>query len=384
MAGSSRCLPNATTAWSTTRTRVPSAQAGRPGAGSMSTAGSPATSSRSSPPSPKTWSAVISTNSASPRTSPWTAASDAPLPSAHRSAYTTRTRPRPSRPTTVATSPASWPTTTRTRSSPAANKDRTARSTRLRPPSRSRTLEPPPVTEASRSDWPAASTTPTRGSRDRAGSGWTPSTRPGNEASGSAGSSGASGMRQLPCGNRRNAEGTVQGSPLNLAQARPTRTGQPATVAALLQADRGRQGSQDRPSNQQPQRCATSRGCRRPYDVITRGCRRPVCLGRRGGRWVGRGWLGQGCQQHPDLGVGVASVAAAQGAEVGQHALLRPAADRLWGHLEELGDLRCAQVPRLGCLGQRALPFLLSSPVSGRPYACWGRMPSSVLHRLAI
>jgi hypothetical protein len=82
---------------------------------------------------------------------------------------------------------------------------------------------------------------------------------------------------------------------------------------------------------------------------------------RRDARLAGQGWLGQGFPQGPDLGVGVASVAA-QGAEVGQHALLRPAADRLWGHLEELGDLRCAQVPGLGWLGQRALPFLLSPP----------------------
>jgi hypothetical protein len=43
------------------------------------------------------------------------------------------------------------------------------------PPSRSRTMEPPPVTDTSRSDWPAASTTPTRGSRARGGSGWTTS-----------------------------------------------------------------------------------------------------------------------------------------------------------------------------------------------------------------
>src|SRR4029450_2104027 len=47
-------------------TRVPSAQAGRPGAGSMSTAGAAAASSRSSPPSPKTWSAVTSRKSAPP------------------------------------------------------------------------------------------------------------------------------------------------------------------------------------------------------------------------------------------------------------------------------------------------------------------------------
>ena len=82
---------------------------------------------------------------------------------------------------------------------------------------------------------------------------------------------------------------------------------------------------------------------------------------RRDARLAGQGWLGQGFQQGPDLGVGVASVAA-QGAEVGQHALLGPAADRLWGHLEELGDLGCAQVPGLGWLEQCALPFLLSPP----------------------
>src|SRR5215208_5286355 len=64
----------------------------------------------------------------------------------------------------------------------------------------------------------------------------------------------------------------------------------------------------------------------------------------------------------PGLPVGVASVAA-QGADVGQHALLGPAADRLWGHLEELGNLGGAQVPGLGWLGQRALPFVVSSPV---------------------
>jgi hypothetical protein len=85
---------------------------------------------------------------------------------------------------------------------------------------------------------------------------------------------------------------------------------------------------------------------------------------RRGARLAGRGWLGQGFQQGPDLPVGVASVAA-QGAEEGQPALLRPAADRLWGHMKKFGDLRGAQVPGLGWLGQRALPFLLSSPVGG-------------------
>jgi hypothetical protein len=33
--------------------------------------------------------------------------------------------------------------------------------------------------------------------------------------------------------------------------------------------------------------------------------------------------------------------------------------------MKELGDLRGAQVPGLGWLGQRALPFVLSSPVGG-------------------
>jgi len=83
------------------------------------------------------------------------------------------------------------------------------------------------------------------------------------------------------------------------------------------------------------------------------------------------------------LPVGVASVAT-QGADVGQHALLRPAADRLWRHLEELGDLRGAQVPGLGWLGQRALLFLLSPPGLGTTLCCRDRMPSRVLHRLAI
>jgi hypothetical protein len=120
---------------------------------------------------------------------------------------------------------------------------------------------------------------------------------------------------------------------------------------------------------------------------------------RRGARLAGRGWLGQGFPQGPDLPVGVASVAA-QGADVGQHALLGPAADRLWGHLKELGDLRGAQVLGFGCLGQRALPFLVSSPGLGttlclsgsdaiegstqaghlgmHPGAAW--LPASVIH----
>jgi hypothetical protein len=79
--------------------------------------------------------------------------------------------------------PASWPTTTTTRCSPAASRDRTARSTRLSPPAGARPWSHP-VTDSSRSDRPAASTTPTRSSRERAGSGWTTSARPANEASG--------------------------------------------------------------------------------------------------------------------------------------------------------------------------------------------------------
>jgi hypothetical protein len=197
-----------------------------PGAGSISTAGSPAASSRSSPPAPKTWSAVTSANSASPSTSPWTAASEAPLPSAHRSAYTTRTRPRPRRPTTVATGPASWPTTTRTRSSPAAKSDRAARSTRLSPPSRSRAVDPPRVTDSSRSDRPAASTTPPAAAATAAGWGWTTSACWGNAVTGSGGSCGASAMRRPSRGATRvNAEGTVQESPVTPAQARQARTG---------------------------------------------------------------------------------------------------------------------------------------------------------------
>jgi hypothetical protein len=104
---------------------------------------------------------------------------------------------------------------------------------------------------------------------------------------------------------------------------------------------------------------------------------------RRGARLAGRGWLGQGFPQGPDLPVGVASVAA-QGADVGQPALLGPAADRLWGHLEELGDLGGAQVLGFGWLGQRALPFLLSSPGLGTTLCLSGSVPSRVLRRLAI
>ena len=59
-----------------------------------------------------------------------------------------------------------------------------------------------------------------------------------------------------------------------------------------------------------------------------------------GGQLAGHGWLGQSFHQRPDLGIGVASVAA-QGTEVGQPALLCPATHRLWRHVEELGNLRC-------------------------------------------
>jgi hypothetical protein len=84
------------------------------------------------------------------------------------------------------------------------------------------------------------------------------------------------------------------------------------------------------------------------------GCRCSVCLGRSGGRLAGWVWLGQGFHQRPDLGIGVASVPA-QGAEVGQPALLGPATHRLWGHMKELGDLRCSEVPRLGWRWHRTL-----------------------------
>jgi hypothetical protein len=77
-------------------------------------------------------------------------------------------------------------------------------------------------------------------------------------------------------------------------------------------------------------------------------------LGRSGGRLAGHRWLGQGFEQRPDLGIGVASVAA-QGTEIRQPALLRPATHRLWRHLEELGDLGCTEVPRLGWRWHRTL-----------------------------
>ena len=98
-----------------------------------------------------------------------------------------------------------------------------------------------------------------------------------------------------------------------------------------------------------------------PFDVIASGAGVPVCLGRSGGRLAGHGWLGQSLHQGPDLGVGVASVTA-QGTEIRQPALLGPATHRLWGHVEELGDLCCTEVPRLGWLGHRPLHSCRVSP----------------------
>jgi hypothetical protein len=109
------------------------------------------------------------------------------------------------------------------------------------------------------------------------------------------------------------------------------------------------------------------------------GCRRSVCLERSGGRSAGCGWLGQGFHQRPDLGVGVASVPA-QGTKVGQPAFLGPATHGLWGHMKELGDLRCSEVPRLAWLWHHALRSCDCPPDGGRPYAQRIRMPSSVLH----
>jgi hypothetical protein len=113
-------------------------------------------------------------------------------------------------------------------------------------------------------------------------------------------------------------------------------------------------------------------------DVVVRGAGVSVCLGRPGGRLAGHRWLGQGFQQRPDLGIEVASMAA-QGPEVGQPPLLGPATHRLRGHLEELGDLRCPEVPRLGWLWHRMLHSRRVSLRWGRPYAHGERTPSSVL-----
>ena len=100
---------------------------------------------------------------------------------------------------------------------------------------------------------------------------------------------------------------------------------------------------------------------------------------RSGGRLAACVWLGQGFHQRPDLGVGGAS-GPAQGTEVGQPALLRPATHRLWGHMKEPGDLRCTQVPRLGWLRHHALHSFDCPPDGGQPYAHRKRLPSSVLH----
>jgi hypothetical protein len=101
----------------------------------------------------------------------------------------------------------------------------------------------------------------------------------------------------------------------------------------------------------------------RPTTSVARGADVPVCLGRSGGRLAG-GRLGQRFHQRSDLGIGVASVAA-QGTEVGQPALLCPAAHRLWRHMEELGDLRCTEVPRLSWRWHQCAPFWPVSPMWG-------------------
>jgi hypothetical protein len=83
-----------------------------------------------------------------------------------------------------------------------------------------------PVTDSSRSDRPAASTTPTRGSRDGGGVGWTTSARRENAVNGSGGRCGGSAMRQPSRGaTRMNAEETTQESPVTPAQARQARNG---------------------------------------------------------------------------------------------------------------------------------------------------------------
>jgi hypothetical protein len=106
-------------------------------------------------------------------------------------------------------------------------------------------------------------------------------------------------------------------------------------------------------------------------DVVVRGAVVSVCLGRPGRRLAGHRWLGQGFQQRPDLGIGVASMAA-QGPEVGQPPLLGPATHRLWGHMKELGDLRCPEVPRLGWLWHRMLHSRRVSLRWGTTLRPWG------------
>jgi hypothetical protein len=86
--------------------------------------------------------------------------------------------------------------------------------------------------------------------RDRAGTGT--GTRTGTcclqDMSGSAGSSGASAMRQLPCGNRMNAEGTTQESLVTAARARPDPNRAPATGTTLLHS--GPNSGHERPERQ--------------------------------------------------------------------------------------------------------------------------------------
>jgi hypothetical protein len=149
-------------------------------------------------------------------------------------------------------------------------------------------------------------------------------------------------------------------------------SGQPAGVSLASQGPR--RGAP------LPPRASTSLG-RWPTtssSVVVRGAVVSVCLGRPGGRLAGHRWLGQGFQQRPDLGIGVASVTT-QGPEVGQPPLLGPATDRLRGHLEELGDLRCPEVPRLGWLWHRMLHSRRGSLRWGTTYAHGEGTPSSVL-----
>ena len=95
---------------------------------------------------------------------------------------------------------------------------------------------------------------------------------------------------------------------------------------------------------------------------IARGADRPVCLGRPSGRLASHRWVGQGFQQRPDLGIGVASMTT-QGTEIGQATLLGPATHRLGRHMKELGDLRCTEVCRLGWLWHRTLHSWRVSPM---------------------
>src|SRR5439155_7721893 len=93
----------------------------------------------------------------------WAADSEPPGSASHRSARTTLTAPGATSSAARAMATPWCPTTTTTLSSPVASRLRTARSIRLRPPSRRRSFERPCVTGLSRSERPAARTTPTRG-----------------------------------------------------------------------------------------------------------------------------------------------------------------------------------------------------------------------------